>query len=104
MLIKAVITISYLNCILIDAFNAFTSGGGGWKGVETEGEHLSTAPFTLIQWRCLLTPLTITAAVANFTLRKIRIIPGKIPIHPLGSRILSVPQLSERVREEKGGA
>ena len=52
----------------------------------------------------MLTPLTITAAVANFTLRKIRIIPGKIPIHPLGSRILPVPQLSERVRGEKGGA
>lgn len=33
----------------------------------------------------MLTPLTITAAVANFTLRKIRIIPGKIPIHPLGA-------------------
>lgn len=101
MLIKAVITISYLNCILIDAFNALTSRSGR---VETEGGQLSTAPLTLIQWRCLLTPLTITAAVANFTLRKIRIIPGKIPIHPLGSRILPVPQLSERVREEKGGA
>lgn len=75
-----------------------------WQGVETEGEHLSIASLTLIQWRCLLTPLTITAAVANFTLRKIRIIPGKIPIHPLGSRILPVPQLSERARGEKGGA
>lgn len=55
------------------------------RGIESDREHLSTASLTLIQWRCLLTPLTITAAVANFTLRKIRIIPGKIPIHPLGA-------------------
>ena len=47
-----------------------------WQGLEIERENLSTASLTLIQWRCLLTPLTITAAVANFTLRKIRIIPS----------------------------
>lgn len=71
------------------------TGARNWKGAP------STASLTLIQWRCLFTPLTITAVVANFTLRKIRIIPGKIPIHPLGSRILPVPQLSERVRGEE---
>lgn len=65
---------------------------GGRGGGRNIGEHLGKASLTLTQWTCLLTPLTITAAVANFTLRKIRIIPGKIPIHPLGSRILPGPR------------